>query len=431
MSRLKNIELRSEEVKDILTSVPHWMIRYGNSIIIIIIISIIMFSWIVKYPDIVHTNVIITTDFPPEKIVAKTPGKIEYIFVYDKQNIKKGTILASIENPAKYEDVFFLKKILKALDLNQIDVFFPIHELETLELGEVETAYANFEKSYIDYQINKDLKPYMIDKQAQVFEQLQQQERLDLIIKQEQIVQKGLEIKKNDLDRHTKLFDKGAISKQEVELKYVEFLQQEKELNILQSQITAMRSSLIDLDKIKKSTILNENKDVLILRRNLILAYNQLKKSILDWELKYLLKSSISGRVTFLQIWKENQNIETGENVFVVVPEITSGINYIGKVKAKVLNSGKIKQGQEVNIRLDNYPDKEYGFIKGKVKSIALIPDQENNLLIDIELPEGILTTYNIKLNFQQEMSGRADIITEDLRLLQKVLYQFRDLFKR
>src|SRR5690606_26160058 len=99
--------------------------------------------------------------------------------------------------------------------------------------------------------------------------------------------------------------------------------------------------------------------------------------------------------------------------------------------KAPAQNSGKLKINQAVQIRLANYPDREFGIINGKVKSISLIPDKEGNLLLDISLPDGLQTSYQKQINFQQEMSGTADIITEDLRLIERLLYQFRDVFRR
>jgi hypothetical protein len=52
-------------------------------------------------------------------------------------------------------------------------------------------------------------------------------------------------------------------------------------------------------------------------------------------------------------------------------------------------------------------------------------------LLIDVILPNGLETSYKKEILFQQEMSGTADIITEDLRLIERLLYQFRDMFRR
>jgi len=42
-----------------------------------------------------------------------------------------------------------------------------------------------------------------------------------------------------------------------------------------------------------------------------------------------------------------------------------------------------------------------------------------------------LTTSYKKQIVFQQEMSGTADIVTKDLRLLERLLYQFRDVFKR
>ena len=195
------------------------------------------------------------------------------------------------------------------------------------------------------------------------------------------------------------------------------------------SQISQLRSSLNDLNRNINSTNLSETKDDLSLLRNVILSFNQLKKTISEWEMNYVLRTSVSGEVSFMQIWIENQTINAGDNVFVVLPSESE--NYLGKLKAPMLNSGKLKINQDVNIRLFNYPDREFGIVKGKVKSISLTPDKENNLLIDITLPDGLETTYHKKIAFQQEMTGTADIITEDLRLIERLLYNFRDVFKR
>ena len=87
--------------------------------------------------------------------------------------------------------------------------------------------------------------------------------------------------------------------------------------------------------------------------------------------------------------------------------------------------------GQNVNIRLANFPDREFGIIKGKISSISLTPDKDGNLLLNISLPKGLETSYKKHIIFQQEMSGSAEIIVEDLRLIERLLYQFRAVFRR
>lgn len=429
MSENKEIELRSEEVQDILTKIPHWMIRWGNVIILVIIFLVFLFSYFIKYPDIVTGNIIITTQSPPEKLVARTTGRIEHILVNDRSLVSKETAIAIIENSANYKDVYLLKDIIDSIDINLESVDFPMIKLASLRLGDVESAYAIFEKDFLAYQINREFQPYNIDKTSQSIETKEQEERLKLLIDQNSIALLEMEYKKKDLERHKKLFDKGVISNQEYDNKNIEYLQQEKNINSLNSQISNLRSSLNSLGKDRKTTSLSESTDQITLKRNLILSFNQLKKAITEWEMNYVLKSSTTGKISFQKIWAEQQNISSGENVFVVIPNQSS--NYIGKLKASSFNSGKLKAGQNVNIRLANYPDREFGIIKGKVKLISLVPDADSNLLIDIELPNGLKTSYNKEINFQQEMSGTADVVTEDLRLIERILYQFRDLFNR
>ena len=429
MSDEREIELRSEEVQDILTRIPHWMIRWGNAIILIIIMLVLFFSWFLKYPEIVTTQITITTQIPPEKLLAKSSGKIEKILVEDRSVVTENTPLAVIENPANYQDVFLLKSVIESIGTNREDFNFPLEKLPVLNLGTIESAYALFEKDYLAYKLNKDLEPYQIDITAQNVETSQQHERLKLLIEQKEIGQRELQYKKQELERNKQLHQKGVISTQEWEQKNVEYLQQEKNSNSLESQISQLRSSLNDLNRNKRATTINQSRDDINLLRNTILSFNQLKKAITEWELAYVLRSSISGQVSFMQIWTENQTINAGENTFVIIPKIHS--DFLGKIKAPLLNSGKIKIGQEVNIRLTNYPDKEFGILKGTVKSISLIPDTQNNLLIDVFLPNGLETSYNKKITFQQEMTGTADIITEDLRLIERLLYQFRDIFNR
>jgi HlyD family secretion protein len=63
----------------------------------------------------------------------------------------------------------------------------------------------------------------------------------------------------------------------------------------------------------------------------------------------------------------------------------------------------------------------EYGMVRGVVKSKSLVPSGDA-YIIEIDLPEGLITLYGKKLEFTQNMQGTAEIITEDIRLLQKIV---------
>lgn len=423
----KEIELRSEEVQEILTRIPHWMIRWGSVVVLLIVLSLFFVSWVVKYPDVITTQIVITTNTPPEKLVAKMSGKIEAILVVDKAAVYKNSPLAVIENSANYKDVFLLKGIVDTIDIDKYK--FPFEKLKIAQLGEVESYFAVFQKESIADDLNAKLQPYQVEGTAQSYESIQLKERLRLLESQRSSNQAELVLQKSDLDRYEGLFKKGIIATQELEKHKLTYLQVERNYKSLLSTISQLKSAINELNKNSKTTRINESKENVNLERNVIQSFYGLKKAIRDWELNYVLRSSIEGKVSFLQLWAPNQTVNAGDNVFAVIPINEKG--YIGKVKAPAQNSGKIKVGQTVNIRLANYPDREFGIIKGAIKAISLTPDKDGNVLIDISLPNGLETSYKKQISFQQEMSGTADIVTDDLRLIERLLYQFRDVFNR
>jgi multidrug resistance efflux pump len=423
----EQIELRSEEVQDILTKVPSWLIRWGTILIFVIILMLLFASWFLKYPDVVASQIVITTTIPPEKLVAKTSGRIETILVQDKSIVAPNEYLAVIENAANYNDVIKLKQAINIYNTNQ-KKDFPFNELKNLQLGEIESAFAVFQKDYEFNKLNANLKPFQIENSAQTSENIQIKERLTLLLQQREINAQELLLQKKEIERYGALKIKGVVSDQEFESKKISYLQAEKNFKNLETSISQLRSSLIDNIKNTKGTQINQTKEGVNLERNVIQSLYQLKKSIKDWELNYVLQSSIKGKITFLQIWAKNQTIITGDNVFSIIP--TTANDYIGKVKAPAKNSGKIKIGQKVIIRLANFPDREFGVLKGTVKNISLLPDKDGNLLLDVSLSNGLQTSYKKQILFQQEMQGSAEIITEDLRLIERIFYQFRDIYK-
>lgn len=422
-----SFELRSEEVQEILTRVPHWLIRWGSVAVLTILVMLLLVSWIVKYPDVVNSDIVITTNIPPQKLIAKTSGKIEVILINDKTNISKNTPLAVIENTANYKDVFLLKSIVDTINLELTN--FPFNKLQSAQLGDIENSFAVFQKEYSAEELNKKLQPYKVDGNAHSLESIQLRERLKLLESQKSINQNELELNKLDLERHQTLFNKGIIASQELEKHKLNYLATEKGYKNLLSSISSLKSSLNELNRASQTTTINENRENVNLERNVIQAFYQLKKTIKDWELNYVFRSAIDGKVSYLQLWAANQTVNAGDNVFAIIPSNENG--YIGKVKAKAQNSGKISVGQIVNIRLANYPDREFGIITGKIKAISLTPDKEGNLLIDVVLPNGLQTSYKKQIAFRQEMSGTADIVTKDARLIERFLYQFRDIFAR
>ena len=133
--------------------------------------------------------------------------------------------------------------------------------------------------------------------------------------------------------------------------------------------------------------------------------------------------------MSYINFWRSSQYINVGDLVFSVLP--TQHETYLIRAKAVGLNTGKLRVGQQAIIRLSNYPDREFGVLEGELINISKTPDSEGFLILEIALPKQLTTSFGMELDFQQEMFGTAEIVTEDLRLLERLLYQLRDLTRR
>ena len=426
--KLENIELRSEEVQDILTAIPNWMIRWGNTLVLLLILLMIAISWFVKYPDIISAETMITTQMPPQKEYAKLTGKLDSFWVENNQSVLANSPLAIIENSANFEDVFFLEKIVNSIRLNKKHFNFPIKDLPILFLGDIEADFALFENSYEQYLINKELRPFSNETIANQKSITELKSRLKNLELQQDLYASEMKLKKVELNRTKSLFEDGIIAAQEYENKQLENLQAERNFKNINASISQAKEAISNAGLSSKKIVINQTKEDRMLLRNVLQSFIKLKKAIKDWKLKYVLSAKIDGKVSFLDFWMKNQTVNAGDLVFIIIPQ--NNQEYIAKLRTPALNSGKIKIGQNVNIKLSNYSSTEFGVLNGRIKSISSMTDKDGFYLVDVSLSTQLITSYNKELEFKQEMQGTAEIITEDLRLIERFFYQLKEAFK-
>ncbi|MCH8957632.1 HlyD family efflux transporter periplasmic adaptor subunit [candidate division KSB1 bacterium] len=221
------------------------------------------------------------------------------------------------------------------------------------------------------------------------------------------------------------LFEKKLISELELGNSESNYLQQKY---ALENAETAIIHNDLQLSK-SQNTVLElnhqhqEREDELTL--SLQESFKQLQSQLAIWEQKYILKAPTEGYVSFYKYWSDNQYVHIGDEVMTVVPKSK---DIIGKVYLPGYGSGKVKIGQKVNIKFDNYPYSEFGVVQGRIAAISLIA-HDNQYLVDVRLIQGLQTSYDETLEFKQEMQGTADIITDELRLFERIFNKLRYFF--
>ncbi|MFO7829805.1 MAG: HlyD family efflux transporter periplasmic adaptor subunit [Bacteroidales bacterium] len=424
----ERIELRSTEVQEILSRPPKWIVRWGITIVFFVIAIIVIGSWFFKYPDIISANIVLTTENPPAPVVAKTSGKIQNLFVHDNQKVQKNDVLAVLENPAQFESINTLEQLLVNFDAHfKMGEIFVLQK-QSLELGNVQSIYSNFIKNIEAY--NQMILLNYHDQKVKLYQQelKKYDQYLTHLNNQHALLKNDFELSHKQYLRDSALNAQNMLadaayeqSKSQLIAKQYSLEQNSTSIASIHLQMESLKQNILELE-------LQKNQQLSDYQSLIWESFKNLQAAIDSWKYQYILVSPTDGKVTFNQFWNENQSVKSGETVMTIIPENEGEI--IGKLQLTYQGAGKVKVGQQANIQFANYPYMEFGMVKGVVKSISLAPDN-NFYTAELELPQGLTTFYGMELDFKQQMVGKAEIITEDIRLLERIVRPLRYILKK
>ncbi|MFD2587382.1 HlyD family efflux transporter periplasmic adaptor subunit [Croceitalea marina] len=239
----REIRLRSEAIQELMGRVPHWMVRWGNSLILILIVGVLVISYVIKYPNSITAKVLVTTTNPTQNMYAPITGNLAEVNVKDGQMVEENALLTTFSN-------------------------------------------------------------------------------------------------------------------------------------------------------------------------------NETDKSI---------RASNTGQVHFVDFWKTGMPVKKGELLFRIVP--TDYGAYIGRLELPHHLKMKIDEGDQVRIRIAKDQLMEFEMLEGVVQNITAIANEKGAFQVEIAIGDALVSESGKKIDYQLGMSGTADIITEDLRLIERFFYRLKDIF--
>ena len=436
----KKIEIHSEQVNDILSRPPAWILRWGITLFFVVLIAIFVGSIFFKYPDIISAQVIISSTNLPVHLRAKTSGKIERFFVKDGEAVTPGTVTAIIESATDYNDFIVLQqqcsdfrerlyegpfKAEKSAEV--VAIGFPLH----LNLGNIQSSYTQFLKSLNDYKIFLEA-DYHAQKVALIRRQMtEQQEILHLGERQLYNYEEQYLIQQSAYARDSTLFAQGVIPLADMEQGRLKWLAAAQQYENLKSSITNMRLTLLQSEQTIFELTQEQSERCLQFENSLTGSFDLLISQMAQWEQTNLIVSPIIGKAVFTRYWQENQHVNTGDLVLSIIPEEKAGIS--GKLYLPLQGAGKVRTGQRANIKLDNFPYMEFGMVETKITYISAVPAEISGvrmIIADVDFPKGLITNYNLPVESGEEMSGTADVITEDISLFVRLLSPIKHVFK-
>lgn len=420
----RSIELKNtfsehgNEIDEIISKRPHFIVRWGTSFMFLVIIFIVIVSWFIKYPDIISAKAKLSSINAPKTVVANTSGKLIKLFATEGEQTSQGTILGYLESNAKHEDIILLSKNIDSLiqDLN-INNFQLLNYFNTSNesLGELQQSNQIFLQALVNFR-NYISNGFYLRKKTMLAKDFAYQKKMHSNLLQ----QKGLNLE--DVDLSQKTFNANQSLKNDKVISDFDYRNEQskfinKKLTLPQINAAILSNEALQNEKQKE---IMELENTIAQQKNIFMqALLTFKSQADEWKKKYLLIAPIDGKIAFATFLQENQQLLAGQTICYINPENSK---YYAEVYIQQANFGKIKMGQDVLLKFPSYPFQEYGAVKGKIDFISNI-STDSGYLAKVVLPKGLSTNYDKQVQYRDGLLAQGEIITQDLRLLQRFYY--------
>lgn len=413
------------EIEEIISKRMPWFVRWGTVLFLVFLLFIALICWFINYPEIVTTGARLNSVNPPRAVITKTEGKIIQIAIKENEEVKSGRILAymeSIANPATVAkllgQVDSMNQLLAEQRTDELVSFYPGFKgsQEMLNnLGELQSSYQTFIQSFTSFKDYLHSGFYLRKREMLRIDMAGYQKQHQILVAQQQLLTEDLALSKKTFDANESLAQDKVIAPFEYRTEKSKLIS--KQLSIPQVKASIVSNESQQHEKTKEIAEL-ENQ-IIVQKNSFIQALQTLKSQVQAWQQKYVLKAPVDGIISFNGFFTENQEIKTGQSLFYVQPFNTA---YFLEMLIPQYNFGKVKTGQSVLLKFQAYPYEQFGSVTGKIEYISSTPT-DSGFLAKVSLPGGLQTNYNKTLQYQNGLYAQAEIITENMRLLQRFYY--------
>lgn len=313
----------SEEIQEIISSPPGWLLNSGIIIFLGILISSLIMASVVSYPDKINMELEVCSLHGKREITPKTFGTLVKLLINDDDSVKNGQILAYLSD--KYDNGAILN-LLSDLKIFKKDLHsgigiidFPTIRYNQVKIKEFKPAYFGFFNVFQKYK--------------------------------------------------------------------------------------------------EKYSLYNKSKQLNSLRQHLLIRINQLIFEIERWKSNYTIVATDDGIVNFNGIIQENQSIRPGDKLFFIFP---SNDQLYGKIRLPEVYINKVKDGQQVTIKFKRYAHTSYEILKGKIRFISSIPENNNYYVSKVNFDPIVKNQSSSKV-LKEGMKADAEIIIKQGTILDRI----------
>lgn len=410
---------RSEQVQEIVSNKPGFLVRHGITFLFLTLCIVGLACWFIRYPDTVPARALLTSINPPKPVITNIAGKIVKLNAEEGKFVQKGQLLGFIESRADHNEVMMLDATADTLQsLLQAGSTESIPKYLTPSfgnLGEMQQPYQSFMQAFILFK-QYLFSGYYLQKKAMLHGDISYLQRLHAnLLQQKGLNEQDLNLSQSNFDANTSLNNDKVIADVEYRNENSKLIGKKLTLPQVSSAIIANESQQHE----KEKEILELENNIAQQKEIFAQSLNTLKSQLEDWKNKFVLMAPVDGKIAFASFIQENQQLKQGQTVCFINPENSQ---YYAEILIPQSNLGKVETGQKVLLKFPSYPFQEFGALEGKIDFISRIPT-DSGYNAKIILPAGLRTSYQKQIQYRDGLQAQAEIITKDMRLLQRFYY--------
>lgn len=425
------LSLHSDETQEVLGGIPSRIHRIGLCSLAILVATFFVGGYIFRYPDIIQAEIKISPSNIVQPLVAPNSGYIVHLYVPNGTKVYAGSIIAEIGSSTLGRDALSVEQYTKVVKAHLLtgNKILALDSLppKLLSLGRLENSHQAFLQSVKRLILFEKQNYYPLRIKAQKTLNLMNTQLVKEAVHQRVISMERLRLSELQLRRDSLLREKGLISEEAYEQARSSTLAHHGGWSsAISSETQSRRQSmegeigLFELEQKHKET--EEG-----LRSAILTSADALLAEISSWREAYLLTAKTEGKLLYWGNHYEQQYVTTGEKLFTV--RSATRQEALGILTLSAQGAGKVEIGQRVIIRLNNYPDTEYGLLEAKVRYLSPNADEKGLYRAEVYFPKGLKTSYGEVLSTEVELSGVAEVITQDKRLIERIFAPIYKLF--
>lgn len=430
--------IRQVKRDDFLPDISLWT-TLGGFFLVGTVGAVITLANLIKYNVTVKASAIVRPSGEVRLVQATTEGAIKTIQVKDDQMVKKGDVIATIDDSQLQIKKSQLQGNIQQSQLQQRQIDAQLKALQTQVTAETNSTQRSIASAQADKSRNQ--RDYQ-DRQITAKTEVQEAEA-------------ALDLAKEELKRYQQLGNTGAIATLQIKEKeqvfkaaFARFQRTKAGLNPSGANVVIAQERIAQEQARGESTLATLNKEKQELIRHQIEIKNQVSnfqkelKQVQNELQKSTIRTTESGTILKLELRNSGQVVRSGDAIAQISPvnapliiKARVAAQDIAKVKVcKAKKASDCGQGK-VQLRVSAYPYPDYGVIIGSVRAIStdVMTPQTNldNLVapyyeVTIQSQEFFLQKNNQYYFIKAGMEIDADIVFREETVLTFILKKAR-----